>query len=400
MDRFRNTLILGYTLMTFILLLEPIFLCSSEAPQNVICEIGSIERSLRPQEPKLPYPYDEEEVYFKNASDGVILSGTLTLPRMPAPFPVVILLHGSAPFDRDYSGHGHKFFLVWADHLTKQGIAVLRFDKRSAGKSTGNYNTATLEDFANDALAGVEYLKTRKEINAKQIGLIGHSEGGMTAALGASKSNDIAFIILMAAPCLNGEEIIDIQEPSLQRADGISEEIIAKNKMLRKEIFSLLKEEKNQEFAEHKLREIFIKHLNKLTPSQRLLAEIPYGQMDAQIQFYNSTWFRYWLTYDPVIALKQIRIPVLALNGELDFVVSSKQNLNRIDQVFTEIGHEDYACVELAKLNHAFQTCQTGSILEYANIEETTSPLALKMMSEWILQRTTPINRLGMPKEK
>lgn len=375
-------------LMVAVLLLKTGLLCSSESPQNAFCEIGSLERFPRPQEPKLPYPYDEEEVSFENASDGVILSGTLTLPRKPGSFPAVILLHGSAPFDRDYSGHGHKFFLVWADHLTKQGIGVLRFDKRSAGKSTGSYDTATLEDFADDALAGVEYLKTRKEINPKQIGLIGHSEGGMTAALGASKSNDLAFIILMAAPCMNGEEIVHVQEALLQRADGVPEKMVAQSQLLRKLVFALLREEKNQEIAEHKMREIFTRHLSKLTPSQRKLAEIPFGPMEAQIQFCNSTWFRYWLTYDPISALKQIKIPILALNGELDFVVSSKHNLSRMDQVFKEIGHKDYTSFELPKLNHAFQTCQTGSILEYANIEETTSPLVLMMMSEWILERT------------
>lgn len=139
----------------------------------------------RPQEPKSPRLYSEEEVQFANSAGGVVLAGTLTLPHSPGPFPVVILLHGSAPLDRDSSLFGHKPFLVWADYLVKRGIAVLRFDKRSAGKSTGDYSVATLEDFASDALAGVAYLKTRKEIDSKQIGLIGHSEGGMTATLAA-----------------------------------------------------------------------------------------------------------------------------------------------------------------------------------------------------------------------
>lgn len=174
------------------------------------CTCDEIEYTSphRPQEPTHPYPYDEQEVVFENSADGVRLAGTLTLPQSQGPFPVVVLLHGSGPLDRDLTMANHKPFLVWADYLTRQGIAVLRFDKRSAGKSTGDYNSSTVEDFANDALAGVEYLKTRKEINSTQMGLIGFSEGGLTAPLTASKSKDIGFIVLMAAPAVNFKEII------------------------------------------------------------------------------------------------------------------------------------------------------------------------------------------------
>ena len=348
--------------------------------------------SMRFQDPLFPFPYNEEEVVFHNTPVNVTLSGTLTLPDSAGPFPAVILLHGSAPLDRDSSMFGHKLFLVWADHLTKQGIAVLRFDKRSAGKSTGNYNNSTLEDFADDALAAIEYLKNRKEINVQQIGLVGHSEGGMTALLASSKSSDIAFVLLMASPCVNWEELILTQEAALQRIDGISEEIIAKNLNLRKQVFTILKEEGNREIAEKKLRELLTKQLSKLTDSERQVAENYYGPLESQIQFFNSAWFRYNFTYDPANTLKQIKIPLLALNGELDFIVSSKQNLTRIKQALEEAGHKDHTVKELAKLNHAFQTCQTGSVTECANIEETTAPVALNMMSEWILEKTRPFS--------
>ena len=375
-------------LMMAVLLLKSGFLCSSESPQNAICEVGSLERSQRPQEPKLPYPYDEEEVSFENASDGVILSGTLTLPRKPGPFPVVILLHGSAPFDRDYSGYGHKFFLVWADHLTKQGIAVLRFDKRSAGKSTGSYDTATLEDFANDALAGVEYLKSRKEINIKQIGLIGHSEGGITAPLAASKSEDVAFIVMMAGPCVSWEKMLDEQIVLIHRADGmVSEETMALSRQLLKQIFAVIKKQENRELAANQLRKVLSEHLGRLTTAQRTAFEAYYGTIDQQINIFNSAWFRFSLTYDPASTLRKVRIPVLALNGELDTSVSPKQNLPSIAKALEEAGNKDYKILELPKLNHAFQTCQTGSPKEYAIIDETISPVVLNLMSDWILEK-------------
>ncbi|HEY2809883.1 MAG TPA: alpha/beta hydrolase [Rhabdochlamydiaceae bacterium] len=343
----------------------------------------------RPQEPKRPYSYSEEEVSFTNAGAGITLAGTLTFPKGQGPFPTVILLHGSAPLDRDSSLLSHKPFLVWADYLTRHGVAVLRFDKRSAGKSTGNYGISTIQDFANDAIAAVEYLKTRKEINIKQIGLIGHSEGGMTASIAAAKCNEIAFIVLMAAPAVNAEQIILLQEEAIQRADNVEERLISQSRKFRERVFTLLKEEKNSEVADRKLGDIFEAYLDKLTPSQRKIAEAYYGPKEMQIKFFNSTSFRYWLTYDPILALKQLTIPVLALNGELDLIVSPEQNLKRIAEAFKEANHKDYTVLELPKLNHAFQTCKIGTMAECASIEETASPLALSTLTEWIVQKTT-----------
>lgn len=339
------------------------------------------------QEPIFPYSYVQEDVIFHNSSANVTLAGTLTLPHSKGPFPVVILLHGSAPLDRDCSMFGHKLFLVWADHLTKQGIAVLRFDKRSAGKSTGDYSSSCLEDFANDALAGIKYLKTRKEINHKQIVLIGHSEGGLTALLTNVKSNDVALTVLMASPCVNWEELVLKQEESLMRVDGISEEFIAQSLEFRKKGFAILKNEKNREIAGPKLHEIFEKHFDQLKPSERQIAETYYGPLEAQIQFFNSVWFRYNFVYEPVETLKRIEIPILALNGELDLVVSSKQNLTKIAQTLDAAKHKDHTIMEIPKLNHAFQTCKTGSVTECAEIEETTAPLVLDIISDWILEK-------------
>jgi uncharacterized protein len=369
------------TLLTF---LQFSYLCCAHEPVSIreICQ----QYAQRPQEPLRPYPYDEEEVVFHNTTDHVTLAGTLTRPHSSGPFPVVILLHGSAPYDRDYTSDGHKTFLVWADHLTRQGIAVLRFDKRSAGQSTGNYDTSTLENFAKDALAGVDYLKSRSDINPQQIGLIGHSEGGMTAFLAASKSDDIAFIVSMAACCVNAEALIYTQEPLLQRVDGVPEEMIVESHKLREQIFDVLKSEPDRAAAESKLHAILSDYFNKFH-FQREMAEAYYGSLEQQIRCFNSAWYRYWLVYDPIETLKQVKASILALNGTLDLLVTPEQNLRLLAQALEEIGHNDFTVLELPQLNHAFQTCRTGALKEYEQIEETTSPVALNLMSEWLLQK-------------
>ncbi|NGX31812.1 MAG: Esterase EstD [Chlamydiae bacterium] len=334
--------------------------------------IKSVEALKRPQEPKPPYPYIEEEVSYENKVAGITLSGTLTLPCSKRTFPVVLLIAGSGPNDRDETILGHKPFLVLADHLTRNGIAVLRVDKRGVGKSTGNYDEATTEDFSSDVLAGIEYLKTRKEINFKQIGLIGHSEGGIIAPMIAAKSKDVAFIVMMAGCGVNGEKILYEQGLLIQRALGKSEDEIAKYKQFQEQMFSIVKQESNLEMAEAQLLEI-MKNQSEDLPAAK---------------FINSQWFRDFLIYEPTSALKLVKIPVLALNGELDLQVSPKQNLPIIKKALKEGGNKDYTIVQFPQLNHLFQTSKTGSISEYVKIEETIAPKVLNTISEWILDRT------------
>lgn len=351
---------------------------------------GQFNASLRPQEPKPPYPYREEEASFVNPCDHVTLVGTLTMPDTEGPFPCVVLLHGSAPLDRDEALFTHKPFLVWADYLTRQGIAVLRFDKRGAGKSTGNYNTASIEDFASDALAAVAYLKKRSEIDPKLIGLVGHSEGGMTAALAASQSKDIAYIVLMAGPGVKWEKLMLTQVAALLRAEGQSEGMVSIGENLFKAAFKVIKAQSDPEKAAEELRYVFDDYFNKFTPAQRGSFEATYGSLDGLVNLFNSVWFRYYLTYDPVAVLKQVTIPVLALIGDLDKQVESKENLAVIAEALKVAGNCDYTLIELPMHNHVFQRCLTGSILEYALIEETISPQALKLMAEWIKAQVIP----------
>lgn len=343
----------------------------------------------RPQDPKKPLPYDEEDVTYSNKNaEGVTLAATLTLPRGKGPFPAALLITGSGPQDRNEALLGHRPFLVLADHLTRKGIAVLRADDRGIGKSTGKFGTATTEDFASDALAGVEYLKSRREIDAAHIGLIGHSEGGLVAPMAAVKSTDVAFIVLMAGPGVTGQEILALQSALIAKAAGASDEMIAKNRTASDRVFEILRQESDNAAAEKKIREVFSELTAGLNEEQKKALGASTAALEGQIKQVTTPWFRYFLTYDPRATLKKVKCPVLAVNGELDLQVPPNQNLPEITAALT--ANSDYEIVKLPKMNHLFQTCQTGSPSEYAKIEETISPAALEVMSNWIVAHTTP----------
>lgn len=368
--------------------------------QNGICfplvlkkeERKNVFSPSRPQEPKPAYPYKIEEISYFNPTEKITLSGTLTLPKSDKPSPVVLLIAGSGPNDRNEEICGHKPFLVLADYLTRQGIAVLRVDKRGIGQSTGIYDMATSKDFAEDVLAGVEYLKHRVEVDASQIGLIGHSEGGLIAPMVAAQSHDIAFIVLMAGPGVLGEEILYEQGALLSRAMGISEEEINQQTTLQKQVFEIVKNESDLEMAEKLLHALVAQQLANLPEEKQQISRVA---IEAQIKRCNTKWFRFFLTYDPTIALKQLKVPVLAINGGCDLQVSSKQNLPAIAKIFEAMGHQNYKIIEFPKLNHLFQTCVSGSVAEYGTIEETIAPIVLRTLSQWILEATWTGNREG-----
>ncbi|HTM50688.1 MAG TPA: alpha/beta fold hydrolase [Bryobacteraceae bacterium] len=337
--------------------------------------------SRRPQEPKKPYPYTEEEVVYDNKEGGSRLTGALTTPPGAGPFPAVLLITGSGQQDRDESLLGHRPFLVLADHLTRKGIAVLRVDDRGMGGSTGEVKTATTEDFAGDVKAGVEFLKTRApKIDPRRIGLIGHSEGGLIAPMVAARSRDIAFIVLMAGTGVTGEEVINGQAAAIARLGGASEAVIAGNRAIQEQVNAIVKAETDPKARDTRLREL----RDKLVAEMKGVGQV----LDVQFKRAASPWFRYFLMYDPVTALRSVSCPVLALNGELDLQVLPAQNLPAIAKALEEGGNPDYTLVKLPKLNHLFQTSNTGSPSEYGKIEETLAPVALETISGWILKHT------------
>jgi hypothetical protein len=345
---------------------------------------GPAPELLRPQNPKKPYPYDEEDVIYDNPKSGNKLAGTLTLPRSPGPHAAVLLITGSGPQDRDEAIMGHRPFLVIADYLTRRGIAVLRVDDRGVGKSTGKFEGATTVDFAGDARASIDFLKTRKDIDAKRIGLIGHSEGAIIAPMLASESSDVAFIVMLAGPGVTGEEIIVAQQYLINRAMGMPEKRAEEGREIERLILGVVKQEADGAVAARKIREGIEKMSAGLPEDRRKAMSDAAGSVEKQMGTLTSPWYRAFLNYDPRPALEQVKVPVLAMNGALDLQVPPQQNLPAIAAALEVAGNPDYQIVKLAHLNHLFQTAQTGSPMEYAKIEETFAPAALQVMGEWI----------------
>ena len=332
----------------------------------------------RLQEPKPPYPYISEDVTFDNPSAGIILAGTLTMPSSGKNFPAVILITGSGGQDRNEELMGHKPFLVIADYLTRNGIAVLRYDDRGVAKSGGNYQTATLDDFATDAAAAVNYMKTRKEINLKKIGVIGHSYGGTIAfMLAGENNNNIAYLVAMAGVAIPGDSLLQMQRYSIAGKMGVSDEDIEKNQAFMDIVHNVV----------NKYSEDFIlQNMDKLTdeflPDSLKVYETAKTSFQQAVKQMMAPELKSILNNNPCKALQNIKCPVFAINGEKDMQVPADINLNRVKALVKgPITTKKYS-----DLNHLFQHCNTGLPNEYGNIEETISPGVLSDIAEWIKQ--------------
>ena len=331
---------------------------------------------VRPQEPIKPYPYYSEEVKFENKKDKIKLAGTLTLPEKNGKFPAVILITGSGPQNRDEELLDHKPFLVLSDFLTKNGIAVLRFDDRGTAKSTGDFKNATTFDFATDVEYAIEYLQKRKEINKDKIGLIGHSEGGIIAPIIASENKDIDFIVLMAGSTLRGDKLLLLQKYKIETQMGINKQVVESNQQIFAGAYEIiLNENIEKEVLYDTLSHYFISKYGKALPE---------NQKDALINQLTSTWMINFIRLDPVVYLEKVSCPILAINGNKDLQVPSKENLEVIENIFRKSENTKVKIKELEGLNHLFQECETGATSEYATIEQTISPIALKEILNWI----------------
>jgi pimeloyl-ACP methyl ester carboxylesterase len=345
-----------------------------------IKRVEKISEVRRPQTPQPPFPYVAEEVTFENKTAALKLAGTLTKPKGDGPFPAVILITGSGPQDRDETLFNHKPFMVLADHLSRKGIAVLRYDDRGVGKSTGEFIKATTADFATDVQAAIAFLKERKEIDAKKIGLMGHSEGGLIAPIVAAQNPEVAFIVLLAGPGVSGEEILIMQGQALLKAMKADEKTFAFQKKIQEKLFKLIREGADAKAIEAALQDA----LKEIPEKTKKAAE---AQLKASEKMLGTVWMRYFLTYDPRNDLKKVRCPVLAVNGEKDLQVPPAENLSEIEKALKGAGNKDVTIQEFKGLNHLFQTCQTGLLDEYGKIEETFAPAALDVITEWILKR-------------
>lgn len=334
----------------------------------------------RPQEPKPPFAYTTEEVSFSSGNHTIC--GTLTRPKGDKKLPCVVLLHGSGPHDRDESIFGHKPFLLLTDYLTNRGFAVLRYDKRGCHKSTGDYKSSTSKDFADDGIAAVKYLRTRQDIDASLIGLIGHSEGGVLAPMVANALPDnVKYIVLLAGNALSGEEILLGQVGALS---GNQTDKTTKQIELARRSYEIVKAEPDNEKAIQKIMEM----RESLKADD---AKDPHGaaKLKAGLEALTSPWYRYFISYDPSIELSKTHCAVLALVGDRDIQVRADENLAVIERCLKAAGNQHFKTQKLPELNHLLQTCTTGMPDEYSKIEETISPQVLQIVGDWLVEQTT-----------
>lgn len=345
----------------------------------------AVERPKRVQEPRPPFPYSSEEVTYTNGD--VKLAGTLTVPPGEGPFPAVVLITGSGAQDRNESLLGHQPFLVLADHLSRHGIAVLRTDDRGVGGSTGSVDASTTADFAQDALAGVQWLKAHPKIAKEKIGLVGHSEGGLVAPLAASQSKDVAFIVMLAGTGVPGTEVIQLQSERIARAAGLPEERIQRALADSRKTFEVIRTEKDPAARGAKLRALAREETASMSAEELKAVGGADAVVEQALKAIDSPWFLYFIEYDPRPALRKVNVPVLALNGELDLQVIPDQNLPEIEKALREAGNKDVTLRRLPGLNHLFQPATTGAPAEYATIELTMDPAVLDMVTQWIAER-------------
>ncbi len=334
----------------------------------------------RPQEPKEPFGYSSENVKFYNSKDNITLSGTLTLPPGENAFPAVILITGSGPQNRDEEIMDHKPFLVLSDYLTKLGIAVLRFDDRGVGESEGDFTKATTMDFVSDVEAAYDYLNSRKEIKKDKIGLAGHSEGGIVASLVANSRKNCSFIVLLASPSVKGSEIILAQQELIARASGVPEEDIRDYRKLNEAIMDVIDREKDASLQEKVISEMII------SASSGVVDEMTAQQYAKK---FTNPWMQFYLRYDPSIALREVKIPILAIYGKKDLQVPSGINKDAFNKNVI-LNNREVLLIEFENINHLMQNAETGLPGEYSTIKETISPEVLKVIGEWITRQVVP----------
>lgn len=330
----------------------------------------------RPQEPKAPFPYTAENVTFLNETSGHNLAGTLTLPKEGKNFPVAILISGSGPQNRDEELFAHRPFWVLADYLTRNGIAVLRYDDRGVGESEGIYQTASLSDLASDAVAALSYLKTRKEIDPKKIGIIGHSEGGTICFdIAASHPSDVAYLVSMAGMAIPGDSLLIEQRYMLGKARGLTDAMINQQEQAIKMLKKIA-----SNYSVDSIQNHFDAIAAKELPAPSLQNKDALGQIQKGVMQLLNPEIKSLLSCDPTEALTKIKCPVLAINGAKDLQVGADRNLNRIRSLVKAPA----TVRKFNNLNHLFQNCQTGLPDEYGRIEETLSPDVLLEIMNWI----------------
>jgi pimeloyl-ACP methyl ester carboxylesterase len=334
-------------------------------------------------------PYQQEEVLILNG--GITLAGTLTRPKAGKPCGAVVLLQGSGPLNRDEEAFGWKPFRVLADHLTRSGLAVLRFDSRGVGGSGGTAYQYGLGDVASDALAAVRYLKSREDIDHRWIGLCGHSQGGIVAPLCASQSDDISFLICLSGTGLPGDVVFLAQQRAVSRTEGATEAGWQEDLGNLQKLVSLIRAQVDRAELEPVVRAMISKQIDKQTEGMDSAigkkSSALESKVDCILSGYNTPWFRSFLDYDPRPALAKVKCPVLLIFGELDLQVPAEENRQAMVQALLQGRHNDFSIKTFPGANHLFQTAVTGSPAEYEQLGREFVPGFLDFISDWISRR-------------
>jgi len=349
-----------------------------------LAKVVAVPGPRRPQTPRPPFPYEVREVHYPNEAAGIELAGTLTLPRAGAPFPAVLLIAGSGPVDRNEEVLFHRPFEVWADYLTRRGVAVLRVDKRGVRESQGEWSTSDVHGFAGDALAGLKFLSGLPEIDARRMGLMGQSEGGMVAPIAATMSEDVSFVVSLAGPAMNFFDLIVLQDGAEAMAAGASEKEAQVIRAWSTRYYTIARDTKDLAVARRKLEELKAARTPEERKAFKYLGDVGSLNIDTVLE----NWSRQCLLLDPGEYLAKVKCPVLALLGGKDCQVPAGPNLKAAEEAFRISGNKDAKAMELPGLNHLFQRCKTGGTSEYAQIEETISPEVLKLVGDWIEAHT------------
>lgn len=344
---------------------------------------ATVAETIRPQQPKPPFNYSIRDVKIKNKAAKLTLAGTLTVPAGKGPFPAVVLISGSGPQNRNSEVFDHQPFAVLAHHLTQAGIAVLRYDDRGVGESTGDFNGATSEDFAGDALAAWAFLRKQKGINKNKVGLIGHSEGGMVAPIAFARQPEPAFVVLMAGVGIPVTDLLAEQMQAVGQSEGLSQAAIDSQLNTNARIFGWLKNLPVTQ-ARDSLQAYLAAQKNQLPAGDAAAREQFDNQAAGALRTYLDPWFLYFIGYDPRPNLMKLSCPVLAINGDKDVQVLAASNLQSIEAALKAGGNKHYKICSLPGLNHLFQPAKTGAVSEYATIDTTFDPAAMEVIASWI----------------
>lgn len=340
--------------------------------------------AIRPQTPRPPFPYQTEEVRVHNEEDDVWLAGTLSLPEGPGPHPAAIFLTGSGPQDRGVPGTGgHKIQSVVADHLTRRGFAVLRYDKRGVYRSTGSFTEATEDDLARDALAAYEQVIARDEVRGDLTGFVGHSEGSLVAARVAASEPDVGFVVSMAGPGLSTFDVLVLQDGTQAAAEGATEREVELVRDFSRTYYRTALETEGEEAREEALRALY----DGLEGEQREAMETWFGDRPGTLDpafAARDTFVEDLKGPAPSTYWERVRAPVLVLNGGRDSQVPAEENVSAIVDALERAPTERVESRVFPNLNHLFQAAGTGAVDEYDRIEQTIAPEVLDFIGDWL----------------